>query len=87
MIKKEDILKRYKVRSLSAIKDSDIIEFAKFGELGPKTASSAVTGWVFNDEHELADKIREAIEREKQLAVYVEEDDFCTNTKIMVAFE
>ena len=82
MIKKNEILKKFKVDSLSEIKDKDLISLAEEGELGSDTMYSAAKKWAFPNIHALAEFIREAINMEKELRVVITEGEFFSEDEI-----
>lgn len=86
MIKKNDILKRFKVERLSLIKDADLIRLAKNGELGRDTMWSALKIWAFPSEAKFVEHLRTAIESGKELRVTFSEGEHLSENKVIVEY-
>lgn len=86
MIKKNEILTRFGVDSLSSIKDEDLIKMAEMGEFGQNTKWSAVKSWAFPNKKVLADHIRKAIETGKELRVLVTEGELYSEDQVIVEY-
>ena len=84
MITKKDILRKYKAASFSSIKDEDLISLAENGELGIQTMYSVAKKWAFSNTHTLAEKIREAVNKGKEIRVVVIEGENYEEDKIVI---
>lgn len=68
---KKELLKHFNVSSLADISDKDLIGLARNGNFGTETKDSVCVSWAYDSKHDLAEHIRIALEKGKQLRTCV----------------
>ena len=68
---KKELLKHFNVSRLAEISDKNLIKLASEGKLGRETKWSALTLWAYDSDHDFAEHIRIALEKDKQLRTCV----------------
>lgn len=68
---KKELLKHFNVSSLADISDEDLIKLASKGNFGIETKYSVCASWAYDSKHDLAEHIRIALEKGKQLRTCV----------------
>lgn len=83
---KKELLNHFNVRKLADISDKSLIKLASDGSLGVYNEISASTLWAYDSEHDLAEHIRKALEKGKQVRTSIIEGEHYCPDKIEIDY-
>ena len=83
---KKELLIQFNANDLADISDKNLINLAIIGKFGRNTQSSACKSWAFDSEHDLAEHIRTALEKGKQLRTCITEGEHYCPDKIEIDY-